>query len=180
MIKVKEIKEKQMQDLEKTFREVRDLVLFSTSGLNAIVENKIRLDLRKKNIRMKLVKNTFMQRICERLGMKVDGLWTGPTMVAWGSGSLADLSKELERTFKGNKAVQFKGAVADGQQVTFEQALKMPTKAEAIGRVVTLMLSPAARLISQIKGPAGAVASQIKTISEGKKDEAEAPAAQGA
>ncbi len=181
MIKEKEIKQKQIQDLENDFRSVRDLVLFSASGLNAITENKIRLDLRKKNIRLKLVKNTFMRRVCDNLGMKVDGVWAGPTMVAWGAGSLADLSKELEKTFKGNKNVTFKGALADGQQVSFEQALKMPTKAEAIGRVVALLLSPASRLVGQILGPAAGVAGQIKTISEGKKEgegqEAAAPTA---
>ena len=55
----------------------------------------------------------------------------------------------------------------------------MPTKAEAIGRVVTLFLSAGSRLVSQFKGPGGAVASQIKSIGD-KKEEgagAEQPAA---
>jgi large subunit ribosomal protein L10 len=178
MIKEKEIKERQIKDLENTFREVRDLVLLTTSGLDAISENKVRLDLRKKNIRLKLVKNSFMRRVCSNLGMNVgDGFWTGPTTVAWGSASLADLSKELEKTFKGNKFVQFKGAVADGQPVTFEQATKMPTRVEAIGRVVNLILSAGGRLVSQFKGPGGAVASQIKSIGEGKGKEGEQEAA---
>ncbi len=51
----------------------------------------------------------------------------------------------------------------------------MPTRAEAIGRVVTLALSPGRRLMSQILGPGSQIASQIEEISE-KKDEA-APAA---
>ena len=180
MIKVKEIKEKQMQDLENTFREVRDLVVMSASGLDAITENKIRLDLRKKDIRLRLVKNTYLRRVFERMGMKADGFWQGPTILAWGSGSLADLSKELEKTFKGNTKVTFKGAMAEGQQVTFDQALKMPTRAEAIGRVVALALSPASRLVSQMRGPAARVSGQVKTISEGEKKEGEAPAEGGA
>ena len=71
-----------------------------------------------------------------------------------------------------------KGAVADGQPVTFAVALKMPTRAEAIARVVGLILAPASRVAGQIVGPAKKVASQINTIKD--KEEAapaEAPAA---
>jgi ribosomal protein L10 len=178
MLKVKQIKQMQLKDMEHAFHNVRDLVLLSASGLDAISENKVRLDLRKKNIRLRLVKNTYMKRVCDNMGMKVDGVWAGPTMVAWGGSSLADLSKELNKTFKDNKKVQFKGAVADGQQVTFEQALKMPTKAEAIGRVVALAMSPASRLAGQILGPAGRLRGQLKTMSE--KEGGEAPAEQPA
>ena len=67
------------------------------------------------------------------------------------------------------------GALADGQPVSFEQALKMPTRAEAVARVVSLILSPASRLASQLKAPGANLASQIKSLSEGK----ETPAAAG-
>ncbi|MBV9773726.1 MAG: hypothetical protein JO040_07230, partial [Gemmatimonadetes bacterium] len=67
---------------------------------------------------------------------------------------------------KKNDKIKPKGAIADGQEVTFKQALSMPTKAEAIGRVVSLALSPAARLVSQILAPAGRIAGQVKTLRE--------------
>ena len=52
----------------------------------------------------------------------------------------------------------------------FELALKMPTREEAIGRVISLALAPASRLLGQLLGPAASVASQIKTISERKEE----------
>jgi len=42
----------------------------------------------------------------------------------------------------------------------------MPTRLEAIGRVVSLAMAPAARLVSQIKAPGANLASQIKSLSE--------------
>src|SRR5262245_38208620 len=99
MLKAKQIKQMQMDSLEKTFREVRDFVLLSASGIDAISENRLRLDLRKKNIRLMLVKNSLMQRVFDGLGIPVKDLWAGPTMVAWGGTSIAQLSKELENTF---------------------------------------------------------------------------------
>ena len=151
------IKQMEMDALKQTFRDVRDLVALSTVGLNCQKDNQLRLTLRKKNIRLQVVKNSLARRVFDGLGLRATRFWEGPTTIAWGGNSLADLSRELDTLLKKNDKVKFKGAVADGQEVTFEQALKMPTRTEAIGRVLMLALSPAARLVGQILGPAGRV-----------------------
>ena len=97
------------------------------------------------------------------------------TTVAWGGSSVAELSKEIEGVVKKHeKKMKVKIAVADGQEVAFDLALKMPTKAEALGRVVMLALAPARRVAGQIVGPASQVCGQIKGIKDMKKDEAPA------
>jgi len=176
----KQIKQMEMDALEQTFRGVRDLVVLSVAGLNSQTDNQLRLGLRKKNIRLQVVKNTLARRVFEHLGMNAGDVWAGPTTLAWGSTSVAELSKEIDAIARKNdKTMKVKGAVADGQPVPFELALKMPTRAEAIGRVVMLALAPASRLLSQILGPASQVAGQIKTLSEkteGAPAEGAAPA----
>jgi large subunit ribosomal protein L10 len=162
----KQIKQLEMDALEQTFQGVRDLVVMSVVGLDCQADNKLRLGLRKKNIRMQVVKNTLARRVLGKLGIDMPNVWEGPTTLAWGSGSLSELSRELDTALKQNDKVKFKGAIADGQRVTFEQALKMPTRAEAIGRVLMLALSPARRLAGQILGPAGRVAGQVKSLKE--------------
>jgi ribosomal protein L10 len=162
----KQIKQMEMDALEQTFHGVRDLVVLSIQGLDCRTDNQVRLGLRKKNIRLQRVKNSLTRRVFEQMGMKLDKTWDGPTTLAWGSGSLAELSRELDTLFKKNDKVKFKGAVADGQEVTFDLALKMPTRAEAIGRVISLILAPAGRLVSQIMGPASLVAGQIKGLKD--------------
>jgi large subunit ribosomal protein L10 len=177
----KQIKQMEMDALGKTFQGVRDLVALSVTGLDSRADNQLRLNLRKKNIRLQVVKNSLMRRVLGEMGITAEKFWEGPTTLAWGAGSLAELSRELDEVRKKNeKFIKPKGAVADGQAVTFEQALKMPTKAEAIGRVVMLALAPASRLVSQILGPASQVAGQIKSLKdrEGEKPaEAAAPPA---
>jgi large subunit ribosomal protein L10 len=136
----------------------------------------VRLGLRKKGIRLQMVKNSLARRVFGEFGIKADEGWEGSTTLAWGGTSIAALSKEIETLVKKyDKVVKVKTAIADGQPVPFELALKMPTREEAIGRVVSLALAPASRLVGQILGPAASVASQVKTISE-RKEEA-APAA---
>src|SRR5262245_30491028 len=165
------IKKMQMDALEQTFGSVRDLVLLSVTGMTCQQDNQLRHTLRKRNIRLQVVKNSLARNVFNRLGMTLTNVWEGPTTLAWGSTGLADLSKELDTLLRKNDKVKFKGAVADGQEVTFEQALKMPTRAEAIGRVVSLILAPAGRLVSQITGPAAAVASQVKSLADKKPAE---------
>jgi large subunit ribosomal protein L10 len=172
----KEIKQLEMNALEQTFKDVRDLVMMSVQGLGSTTDNQLRLGLRKKKIRMQVVKNTLARRVFGQLGLQMANCWEGPTTVAWGAGSISELSRELETAFKNNDKVKFKCAVADGMEVSFAQALKMPTRAEAIGRVVMLALSPAGRIASQLRGPAGRVAGQVKSISEKKPEGEPAPA----
>jgi len=170
----KAIKQLQMDTLMGAFKDVRDMVFIKIVGLDAVAENKVRLDLRKKGIRLHGVKNTLCRRVLGDMGMKVESPWAGPTAVAFGGSSIADLSKEIEAVVKKyDKKVTVKSAVADGTEVPFDVAIKMPTRAEAIGMVVTLALSPARRIAGALRGPAGIVSGQIKAISE-KKEEAAA------
>ncbi len=172
----KVIKQMQMDALKVHFKDVRDMVFINVVGFDAITENKVRLDLRKKGIRLHGVKNTLCKRVLGELGINVEKPWTGPTTVAYGGTSVAELSKEVESLVKKHdKKIKVKSAVADGTEVTFAAALRMPTRAEAIGRVVMLALSPARRIAGAIIGPAGIVSGQVKAISE-KKEEAAAPA----
>ena len=147
----KQIKQMEMDTLNKTFKGVRDMVMMSVSGLGSIADNQIRLGLRKKNIFFHVVKNSLAQRVFDGMGMNLAGVWEGPTTLAWGSNSIAELCKELDGIFKKHeKNFKVKTAVMDGQPVPFSVAIKLPTKAEAAGRVVMLALSPARRIAGQI------------------------------
>lgn len=169
----KVVKQMQMDALKKTFGGVRDLVLLSISGVPALAENTMRLKFRKQNIRLHTVKNSLAARVFKDLGINgLDSHFTGTTTVAWGSSSIADLSKQLEAWAKTEKKVKPRIAVADGAVVAFDAAKKFPTRAEALGRVATMILSPASRLAGMLQGPGGTLAGQIKSIGE-KKPEGE-------
>ena len=160
------IKQMEMDALKNEFQDIRDMVILSASKVSCQEDTQMRATLRKKNIRLRVVKNSLARRVFGELDMNVSKCWEGPTTLAWGSNSLAELSKELDVLVRKNGKIKVKGAVSEGQEIDFKQALAMPTKPEAIGRVIGLALSPASRLLSQILGPAVQVAGQIKTLSE--------------
>ena len=80
--------------------------------------------------------------------------------------------REAGKDPKFGEKLTVKAAVAEGEQVSFEQALKMPTRLEAIGAVIGAILAPGGALAAILQGPGGQIASQI----ESKTKEEAAPA----
>src|SRR5438046_1655490 len=141
----KQVKQMQMDALAKTFGGVRDLVVFSASGIDATTENQIRIGLRKKNVTMMTVKRSRMPRVCADSGITLDdATWAGSTTIAWGGESIKGLSREIETAFLKNAKtkgkVKVKTALAEGLQVPFAKALTMPTRKEAIGEIIGTIL----------------------------------------
>src|SRR4051812_31491174 len=100
----KQIKQMQMDVLAGQFKDVREMVLFSAQGLDAITENNMRLDPRKKNIRLQMVKNSLLRRVFGAMGLEMpEAAWAGPTIVAWGGDNIKGLSKEVETYVKNDK-----------------------------------------------------------------------------
>jgi large subunit ribosomal protein L10 len=188
----KVIKAMEIDDLKRTFQDVRDMVVLTTDRLDSLGEYTLRANLRKKKIRLKVVKNSLCRNVFKELNISVpdnSAVWSKQSVVAWGGSSIAELSREIERELKnpklaglyrdkakGTERVSVKGAVADGQAVTFAQALKMPTRQEVIAEILGMILSPGSQLAACLMGPASQIASQLKTLGEPKEETKEEPA----
>jgi large subunit ribosomal protein L10 len=176
----KHIKLMQMESLRQTFRGVHDLVFLTGPGLDSQTDNRMRLELRKKDIRLQVVKNSLARKVFDELGLKASK-WEGRTVVAWGGSSIAGLSKEIAAWIKKNEKAKDRikptRALTEGQEIDFATAMAMPTREEAIGRVVMLAQSPGRRLVGQLIGPGGYLAGQVKAISEKPEAAPEAPPA---
>src|SRR5207245_8949804 len=89
----KQIKQMEMDALRQTFQDVRDMVFLSNSKLNCQIDTQLRAALRKKQIRLQVVKNSLCRRVFSEIGVHVENVWEGSTVVAWGGDRLADVSK---------------------------------------------------------------------------------------
>ncbi|MBL8795158.1 MAG: 50S ribosomal protein L10 [Planctomycetia bacterium] len=172
----KKVKQMELDALKDTFGEVRNFVVLTSAGVGSQADNVLRLQLRKKNIRLQMVKNSLCRKVFEGMGIKLANAWGGSTIMAWGADSVAELSKTLEAALKKLPKITVKTAVAEGQEVPFKTALTMPTRQEAIGQVVAMICGPAAQIAGCIAGPAGQIAGQIQTLAEKKPEEAAAAA----
>ena len=93
--------------------------------------------------------------------------WAGPTLLAWGAGSIAELSQAIDGELKTAQErcrctrtrSRSRAPSPTARQSRSTQALKMPTRAEAIGRGrLPALLSPAAadrRPASSARRPGG-------------------------
>lgn len=176
------VKQMELDALTKTFHGVRDMVLLSSTKVSSGLDFGLRKSLRDKKIRMAMVKNTLARKVFENQGINLDDkVWAEPTLVAWGSESIKELSKTLDALLKDivkknpkeDKKIRIKTAVADGQAVSMDMAMKMPTRHEAIGEIIAMILGPVSAIASALTGAAGQVASQIATLAD-RKEEASA------
>lgn len=167
----KQVKKFLSDDLRKSIGSATDVVVVSVEGIDGIQNNLMRLALRKKNIHVQVVKNSLAKRLFGEIGLEpVNQFLEGPSAVAWGSPSIVELSKEINDWANKVKKLKIKGGTTSGQPLSSEQVTalaKLPSREALLGRVVSLAMSPAARLVSQMNSPAGRLAGQLKTKAEG-------------
>lgn len=168
----KKIKEMELNELRKTFRDVRDLVLLEPLKLDSSADYELRRGLRAKNIRVKMVKNTLVKKVFDENGVKVDP-GAGPTLLCWGADSPKALGqavdamlKQLRPDPKQPQKIKEKTGVADGEAMPLEKLKEVPTRQEAIGAVVAALLGPGSAIAGALTGPATQLAGILKAIEE--------------
>lgn len=146
-----------------------DAMLISIRGVKAIDTNKIRRGLAAKQIKVSVVRNALARRAFEGTSLApLTELMEGANALAYGGSSVVEVAREIVALIKEHPGIELKGAILDGTlyrgDAGVKELSKFPTKDEAIGKVVTLVVSPARKLMAQIKGPGSTVAGIVKAI----------------
>jgi len=167
----KYVKELMMDQLRSDLDGTRSVLILDLKGVDGVTENKLRLDLRKKKIHMRTVKNTLARRIFGELGLNgLDQYLSGPSVAVWGGDGIAELTKEIADQVKKLKKPEIKGGAVDGVIIgpsQIDDITKLPSREALIGRVVSLALAPVQRVVSLANAPAAGLASQLQTLAEG-------------
>jgi len=168
----KKVKNLITRELGERFKGVDSVAVINPRGINATKNNQIRRKLREKGVRMTVVKNTLAKRAVDD-GSKLkgfDALLDGPSAVIYGEASIATIARMILDEKKADDKIELRGIFFDGEVYVgdkgVEQVSKLPTREEAIGQVVALILAPGQRLGGIFKGQAGKVAALIKAIEE--------------
>ncbi|MFZ4431274.1 MAG: 50S ribosomal protein L10 [Phycisphaerales bacterium] len=148
-----------------------DAMVISIRGVKAVDTTRLRHSLAKKNIRIVVVQNALARKLFEGTSLELlKDLLTGSSALAFGGESVVEVARELVGAMAKMPALELKGAVLDGivfsGKKAVEELSKYPTKDEAIGRVVTLVVSPGRKLLGQLQGPGSKLAGIIKSIEE--------------
>ncbi len=171
-------------DLRKQLTGVSDALLVNVVGLDAIRTTKLRKELRAKNITLEVVKNSMARRATEGtpLAAAFQGV-EGTLAIVWGGSDIVSLAKEITRLAGLKEFDKFsaRGGAMDGAKLTADdvkQVSTWPSREEQLSLLVGQILSPGAKLSSQLTAIAGAVASQIKQHAEDLEKNAPPPTAE--
>lgn len=185
------VKDLLTRDLRNQLSGVGDALLVNVIGLDAIRTTKLRGELRKKNIKLEVIKNSMARRATEGtpLARAFEGL-EGTLAIVWGADDFVSLTKEVVRLTEAKEfeGFQTRGGAMDGaklSQAEVKDVSKWPTRQEQLAMLVGQILGPGSRLASQLNG-GGPLVSQINTHAEnlekagGEAPATEAPASEAA
>lgn len=148
--------------------------LTDTSTLNSEVTSQLRRFCFKRNIQLKVVKNTLLQKAMERSGKDFGDLYdalTGPTSILFAEtgNAPAKLIQEFRQKFKTDRP-KLKGAYVEETSYVGENQLeflaKIKSKNELIGELIGLLQSPPRNVVSALQSSGGKLAGIVKTLSE--------------
>ncbi len=167
----KEEKAKYIVDLAAELNDANVFYLTDTAELTVEAINTLRRKCFQSNVRLKVVKNTLLEKAMERVdgrdfGQLKDTL-SGPTSIMFSEvGNVpAKLIQEFRK--KGAKPI-LKGAYINDavfigdDQLTMLSSIK--SKDEMIGEVIGLLQSPMKNVLSGLNGAGGKIAGILKTL----------------
>jgi large subunit ribosomal protein L10 len=169
----REEKAKYIDELVAELNVANIFYLADTAGLSVDVVNNLRRRCYQSNIRMRVVKNTLLEKAMDRIEGKDFGnlkeALAGATSIMFSEvgNSPAKLIQELRK--KSEKPL-LKGAYID--EAVFmgdnqlEALVSLKSREELIGDIIGLLQSPAKNVVSGLKGAGGKIAGILKTLEE--------------
>ncbi len=166
----KYVKEMMMGQLRTDLDGTQSVLILDLKGLDATSENQFRLDLRKKNIQVRSLKNTLARKVFTDMGLEgLSQFLSGPSVAIWGGEGIAELAKEVSDRVNKLKKPEIKGGAVEGTIIgpaQVEDITKLPSREALIARVAGLALAPVQRVVSLANAPASGLLGQLKAIAE--------------
>ena len=173
----KQDKVKVVEELKSQLANYKSIYLTDIAGLDAIQTSKLRRECFNSDVKLSVVKNTFLERAMSEsdneFGELKDLLKGNTTiMLSKVGNSPAKVIKKFRKD--GDKPI-LKGAFVDEAIYVgdnhIEALFNLKSKEEVIGEIITLLQSPAKNVISALKSSSGKIAGLVKTLSEKPVDE---------
>lgn len=163
-----------IEELKEKFASANYFYLADSSTLSVDKVNELRKLCFEKEIELRVVKNTLIQKALEQVEDKeydpaIYGVLKGPTSVIFTEvgNAPAKVIKEFRKT---NEKPVLKAAYVDSAVFVGDDQLdalaSLKSKDELVGDVILLLQSPAKNVLSSLKGAGSKLSGILKTLSE--------------
>ena len=169
----REEKAKYIDELAAELSQAGVFYLADTADLTVETINQFRRRCFQSNVRLKVVKNTLLQKAMERIDGKdyseLNQVLSGPTSIMFAE--VGNLPARIIKDFR-KKSVKplLKGAFIDEAifigDAQLDSLITLKSKEELVGDIIGLLQSPAKNVISALKGQGGKIAGILKTLEE--------------
>jgi large subunit ribosomal protein L10 len=145
-MKTREQKASEVSELTEQIGKASNAFLIDFKGITVPQVTELRKQVRESNSGYVVVKNTLALialKDSPLIGMKEQ--FTGPTAIAFNAGDAVVLAKALTKFAKDVPAVQFKGALLNGQVVPaseIQTIANLPTREQLVSKLLFLLQSP--------------------------------------
>tara|TARA_B100000959_G_scaffold280583_1_gene342679 strand:+ start:367 stop:912 length:546 start_codon:yes stop_codon:yes gene_type:complete len=165
----KQIKKMIVDEYKRRFDDVNNALVVDIRGIGANENNDLRVDLLGKDIHITVLKNSLAKTALEGTNLEVlSTTLNGPSALVFGGDSVVGVARNLVDWAKKVKNLELKAAVLDGELFDGADGVKrlsdFPTKEEAQGTVVQLVLSPAGNLVKAATSPGSNLLGIIEEI----------------
>ncbi len=165
----KPIKNMIVSEYKKRFEDIEGAVLIEIRGMPTKTTTLLRAQMRTSDVRVTVVKNTLAKRAF--MGTPLEALapgLKGPRAIVYGKTSVVTIARELVKTAKTNDKLALMGACIDGSWFDGVEGVtrlsKFPTREEAQSQLITLVLSPARKLVGTVIAPGSRLLGVVKEI----------------
>lgn len=169
----REDKNAQVAELTEILSDAKVVYLTDTSGLDAATTSQLRRECFKRDIKMRVVKNTLLRLAMEKVEgadySEMYGSLAGQTslMISEVGNVPAKLIKDFRK--KADRPTLKAAYVEEATYIGDDQLsalTEIKSKEELLGELIGLLQSPAKNVVSALQSGGGTIAGLVKTLSE--------------
>ncbi len=140
-------KEQLVNELAEKLQKAQSVVMFDYRGLTVAEVTELRAQMRKAGNEYVIVKNSMVERACDKIGIdaSVKEMLKGPSAFAIGYEDAVSPAKVLKDTVKKLKKCEIKGGIVNGKvsdAAAIDALAELPPKEVLIARMLGSMMSP--------------------------------------
>ncbi len=160
----------QVAEITEKFKESAGCWFVDARGLTVKEVQELRVNIRNSGGSMHVYKNKLAQRALADLELPTCAdVLAGPTAFVFCDADVAAPAKAVKDFMKEHEALELKGGLIDGAQISVEDALKiaeLPSKEQLVAMLLSTMQAPITGLARVCNGPVESFARVVKAIAD--------------